>query len=72
VGECNANSGSTSPSAFGDRGTLNVGAPAEVTVLDLRDGSFEFQDDYKGVRIGRQRLFPIATVVAGKKTPGRV
>jgi hypothetical protein len=40
--------------------------------LDLQDASFEFQDDYKGVRIGRQRLFPIATVVAGKKTPGRV
>jgi dihydroorotase len=57
--------------AFSDRGTLNVGAPADVTVLDLREGAFQFQDDYKVVRTGSQRLFPIAAVVGGKKTPER-
>ena len=58
-------------SAFADRGTLNVGAPADVAVLELRDGSFEFVDNYKGTRTGRQRLFPIATVMGGKKVPAR-
>jgi dihydroorotase len=57
--------------AFDDRGTLNVGAPADVAILELRDGSFEFLDNYKGTRTGRQRLFPIATVLAGKRTPTR-
>jgi dihydroorotase len=57
--------------AFEDRGTLNVGAPADVAILELREGSFEFLDNYKGTRTGKQRLFPIATVLAGKKTPAR-
>src|SRR5499427_6628476 len=30
--------------AFDDRGTLNIGAPADVAILDLREGSFEFVD----------------------------
>ncbi len=55
--------------SFDDRGTLNVGAPADVTILDLRDGAFEFVDNYKGTRTGRQRLFPVGTVLAGKYTP---
>jgi dihydroorotase len=57
--------------AFSDRGTLNVGAPADIAVLELREGSFEFVDNYKGTRTGRQRLFPFATVLAGKKAPER-
>src|SRR6516165_4481444 len=52
--------------SFDDRGTLNVGAPADVAIMELRDGSFEFVDNYKGTRTGRQRLFPAATVLAGK------
>jgi dihydroorotase len=52
--------------AFDDRGTLNVGAPADVAILELRDGTFEFLDNYKGTRTGRQRLFPSETVLAGK------
>jgi dihydroorotase len=57
--------------AFSDRGTLNVGAPADIAVLELREGSFEFLDNYQGKRMGRQRLFPVATVVGGKKAPPR-
>jgi dihydroorotase len=57
--------------AFDDRGTLNVGAPADVAILELREGTFEFLDNYKGTRTSRQRLFPIATVLAGKRTPAR-
>jgi len=57
--------------AFSDRGTLNVGAPADVAVLELREGTFEFLDNYQGKRTGRQRLFPVATVIGGKRAPPR-
>ena len=57
--------------SFDDRGTLNVGAPADVAILELREGEFEFLDNYKGTRKGKQRLFPIATVIGGKKAPAR-
>jgi dihydroorotase len=54
---------------FNDRGTLNVGAPADVALLELREGSFEFLDNFKNTIKGRQRLFPSATVLAGKRIP---
>ena len=57
--------------AFSDRGTLNVGAPADIAVLEMREGSFEFLDNYQGKRTGKQRLFPVATVVGGKRAPPR-
>ena len=56
---------------FHDRGTLNVGAPADVAVLELREGSFEFVDNFEGKRTGRQRLFPGRTILGGKLTPAR-
>jgi dihydroorotase len=56
--------------SFDDRGTLNVGAPADVAILELREGTFEFLDNYKGTRTGRQRLFPAGTVLAGKPVQG--
>jgi dihydroorotase len=51
---------------FNDRGTLNVGAPADVALLELRKGNFEFLDNYKNKITGSQRLFPSATVLGGK------
>jgi dihydroorotase len=39
--------------------------------MELREGNFEFVDNYQGKRTGRQRLFPIATVLNGKRTPAR-
>ena len=54
---------------FRDRGTLNVGAPADVAVLELRQGSFEFIDNYGNKRTGRQKLFPSGTVLGGKRVP---
>jgi dihydroorotase len=54
-------------SLFNDRGTLNVGAPADVALLDLRQGHFEFLDNFKNTITGRQRLFPSGTVLAGKR-----
>jgi dihydroorotase len=52
--------------SFDDRGTLNVGAPADVAIMELRDGTFDFLDNYKGVRTGKQRLFPAGVVLAGR------
>jgi dihydroorotase len=57
--------------AFDDRGTLNVGAPADVALLELRQGTFEFLDNYNGKRNGNQRLFPAAAFVGGKAAPQR-
>ncbi|HEX7797779.1 MAG TPA: amidohydrolase family protein [Vicinamibacterales bacterium] len=54
---------------FNDRGTLNVGSPADVTVLELRDGNFEFLDNFKNTITGHQRFFPSATILGGKRIP---
>ena len=54
---------------FHDRGTLNVGAPADVAVLELREGTFEFVDNYGNTRTGRERLFPSETVLGGTRVP---
>lgn len=51
---------------FRNRGTLKPGAPADVAVLELREGSFDFEDNFKNIRAGKQRLFPSATVLGGK------
>ena len=48
---------------FHNRGTLKLGAPADVAVLELREGSFD--------RTWHQRLFPSATVLAGKRVATR-
>ena len=52
---------------FRDRGTLNVGAVADIALLELRDGDFEFLDNYGNTIQGRQRLFPSGTVLGGKR-----
>ena len=54
---------------FRDRGTLNVGAPADIAVLELREGEFEFVDNYRNVRTGPRRLFPSETVIGGRRAP---
>lgn len=56
---------------FHDRGTLKPGAPADIAVLDLRQGSFEFVDNFGNKRAGPQRLFPWATVLGGKRVARR-
>ncbi len=56
---------------FHGKGTLKVGAPADVTILDLREASFDFVDNYTNKRMGKQRLFPSATILAGKKVAQR-
>jgi dihydroorotase len=52
--------------AFGDLGTLRIGAPADVSILELRTGDFEFVDNANTPRKGTTKLFAQATVVGGK------
>ena len=56
---------------FRNRGTLKIGAPADIAVLELREGTFEFEDNYGNKRTGHQRLFPSVTVLAGKRVATR-
>jgi dihydroorotase len=68
VARVTVNAARTFP-VFSDRGTLNVGAPADVALLELREGTFEFLDNYEGRITGRQRFFPAGTVLGGKRIP---
>ena len=56
---------------FRGRGTLKVGAPGDVAVLELREGSFEFEDNYQNKRTGKQKLFPNITILGGKRVATR-
>jgi len=47
-------------------GTLAVGAPADVSVLELVEGPVEFVDTRKNTRKGDKYLKPVATVRAGR------
>ena len=52
-----------------DRGTLHVGARADLALLELRHGLFDFVDNYENLRTGGQRLFPRGTVLGGEWLP---
>ena len=46
-------------------GTLQVGAPGDVTMLEVVDGPVEFVDTRNNKRTGRIHVKPVQTVVAG-------
>jgi dihydroorotase len=46
---------------------LRVGAPAAVAVMDLQQGSFEFEANYKGKRTGRMKLVTTGAIFGGKR-----
>jgi dihydroorotase len=49
-------------------GTLQTGAPADVTIIDLQQGQFELFDQKGQKRTGRQRFVPVAAVHGGTLT----
>lgn len=55
--------------AFREKGSLKVGSPADISLLELRGGGFDFLDNYNEKRTGKQKLFPAGTVLAGKWIP---
>jgi len=52
--------------AFKQLGTLAVGAPADVTVLELREGRFEFVDNEHTTRTASQKLVAVQVVKDGR------
>ena len=46
-------------------GTLQVGAPGDVTMLELVEGPVEFVDTRNNKRTGKVSLRPVQTVSAG-------
>jgi dihydroorotase len=46
-------------------GTLQVGAPGDVSVLDVVEGPVSFVDTRNNTRTGQRHLRPVHTVVAG-------
>jgi dihydroorotase len=66
VARVTANPARTFP-IFHDRGTLNVGAPADVAMLELRQGNFDYLDNFNNTIMGKQRFFPAGAVLGGKR-----
>jgi predicted amidohydrolase len=54
----------------GGRGTLKTGAVADVSVLELAEGQFEFNDNSSTIRKGTRKLLPRAVVFGGKVWKG--
>ncbi|PYQ73287.1 MAG: hypothetical protein DMG01_22850 [Acidobacteria bacterium] len=53
--------------AFKDLGTLRPGAPADVAILELKNGEFEFVDNVDAKRTARVKLATNAVVMNGKR-----
>ena len=47
-------------------GTLKIGNPADITILELRTGTFDFVDALGTKREGNQQLFSVAAIRDGK------
>jgi dihydroorotase len=47
-------------------GTLQVGAPADISIFDVQDGATEFVDTRGNKRPGKTRLVPFLTVRGGR------
>ncbi len=46
-------------------GSLRIGAAADITLLELAEGEFEYVDNYRGVRSGTQKMTTRAVVMGG-------
>ena len=66
IGCATANAARVMP-AFKGLGTLAVGATADVTVLELQEGRFEYVDNEHAIRTGRQRLVAATTFKDGRR-----
>jgi dihydroorotase len=54
--------------AFKNLGTLRPDSAADLAVLELREGRFEFVDNVDAARTGRSKLVTSAVVMNGKRT----
>lgn len=63
---CATSSATRAIPAFKGLGTLAVGAPADVAIMELRHGAFEFADNDHATRTGTQKLVTTAVVAGGR------
>jgi dihydroorotase len=49
-------------------GTLELGVTADVTIIDVQEGTFELIDQQNNKRMARRKIVPIATVHGGTLT----
>lgn len=54
---------------FAGLGSLRPGATADIAILDLVEGEFDFVDNYGGHRTGGRKLLPTGVYVAGAAFP---
>jgi dihydroorotase len=52
--------------AFREKGTLKADAVADIVVMEMREGEFEFRDSAQTVRKGRVMLKAVASVLGGR------
>jgi dihydroorotase len=64
---CVTSSAARSFGEFREYGSLRKGGVADVTILELTGGTFDFADNYKGRRTGMQKLVSRGVLVAGKR-----
>jgi predicted amidohydrolase len=62
-----ANSAKAIPALKG-LGTLKPGSTADITILELKQGDFEFVDNVNTKRTGHQKLFPLCRDLLGLAT----
>ena len=66
---CGTVSAARALAPFKGLGTLAVGAPADVAIFSLDDGTFEFVDNVNAKRIGKHKLVTKAVVAGGRRVP---
>jgi dihydroorotase len=64
---CGTSTAASTFPAFKGLGTLRVGSPADVAVMDVQQGTFEFEDNYKGKRTGKLKLVTTGTIFNGRR-----
>jgi len=68
--ECVTTNAARTFAEFKDLGTLKTGAAADVSVLELVEGQFDFNDNSNTIRKGSRKLMPRAVVYGGKTWKG--
>jgi len=68
--ECVTTNAAKSFVEFKDLGTLKTGSVADVSVLELMEGQFEYNDNSNIIRKGTRKLMPRAVVYGGKLWKG--
>jgi dihydroorotase len=64
---CATNQAASNITAYKGLGTLAPGAPADIAILELREGRFDFVDNVDAKRTGTRMLVTTAVVMNGRR-----